>query len=33
MIEQRVVTASIEQLETWADRVQSAATLTELLAD
>jgi len=32
-IEQRIATASIEQIDTWADRVLSAATLTELLAD
>jgi len=32
-IEQRLATASAEQLLTWGDRVLSAATLTELLAD
>jgi predicted transposase/invertase (TIGR01784 family) len=32
-IEQRIATASIEQIDTWTDRVLSAATLTELLAD
>jgi hypothetical protein len=32
-VEQRIATASIEQLDTWADRVLSATTLTELLAD
>jgi len=32
-IEQRIATASIEQIDTWAERVLSAATLTELLAD
>jgi len=32
-IEQRVATASIEQIDTWTERVLSAATLTELLAD
>jgi predicted transposase/invertase (TIGR01784 family) len=32
-IEQRVATASIEQIDTWAERVLSAATLAELLAD
>ena len=32
-IEQRIVTASIEQIDTWTERVLSAATLTELLAD
>jgi hypothetical protein len=31
--EQRVVTASAEEIETWAERVLSAATLAELLAD
>jgi hypothetical protein len=32
-VEQRVATAPIEQIQTWADRVLSAATLTELFAD
>ena len=32
-IEQRIATSSIEQIDTWGDRVFSAATLTELLAD
>ena len=32
-IEQRIATASIEQVDTWAERVLSVATLTELLAD
>jgi predicted transposase YdaD len=32
-IEQRITTASIEQIDTWTERVLSAATLTELLAD
>ena len=32
-IEQRIATAPIEQIDTWAERVLSAATLTELLAD
>jgi hypothetical protein len=32
-IEQRIATASIEQIDTWTERVLSAATLTELLAD
>jgi predicted transposase/invertase (TIGR01784 family) len=32
-IEQRIATASIEQLDTWTARVLSAATLAELLAD
>ncbi|HWO19591.1 MAG TPA: Rpn family recombination-promoting nuclease/putative transposase [Kofleriaceae bacterium] len=32
-IEQRIATAPIEQIDTWADRVFSAATLAELLAD
>jgi hypothetical protein len=31
--EGRVTTASSEQIETWAERILSAATLTELLAD
>jgi len=30
--EQRLAAASAEQLETWAERMLSAATLTELLA-
>jgi Domain of unknown function (DUF4351) len=32
-IEQRIAMASTEQLDTWTERVWSAATLTELLAD
>ena len=32
-IERRVATASLEQLETWTDRLLLAATLAELLAD
>lgn len=32
-VEQRIATASIEQIDTWTERVLSAATLTELLAD
>jgi hypothetical protein len=32
-IEQRIATASTEQIDTWTERVLSAATLTELLAD
>jgi predicted transposase YdaD len=32
-VEQRVVTASPEQIEIWAERVLSAMTLDELLAD
>jgi hypothetical protein len=32
-VERRVATASVEQLETWAERVLSATTLAELLAD
>jgi hypothetical protein len=32
-VEQRVAKASTEQIETWAGRVLSAATLAELLAD
>ena len=32
-IEQRIATASSEQIDTWTERVLSAATLTELLAD
>jgi flagellar biosynthesis/type III secretory pathway protein FliH len=32
-IERRVVTAPAEQVEVWAERVLSATTLTELLAD
>ena len=32
-IEQRIATASMEQIGTWAERVLSAATLTELFAD
>lgn len=32
-VEQRITTASIEQIETWSTRVVSAATLPELLAD
>jgi phage tail protein X len=32
-VEQRIVTASIEQIEVWSARVLSAATLAELFAD
>jgi hypothetical protein len=32
-IERRVATASVEQIEVWAERALSAPTLTELLAD
>ena len=32
-VEQRVPTASFEELETWSARVVSAATLADLLAD
>lgn len=32
-VERRVAAASVEQIETWTDRVLSAATLAELLAD
>ena len=32
-IERRVAAAPLEQVEIWAERVLSAATLTELLAD
>jgi predicted transposase/invertase (TIGR01784 family) len=32
-LERRIATASIEQLETWTERLLSAATLAELLAD
>jgi hypothetical protein len=32
-VEQRLAAASADQVETWAERVLSAATLTELLAD
>ncbi|HEX8108678.1 MAG TPA: DUF4351 domain-containing protein [Kofleriaceae bacterium] len=32
-VEQRIATASIEQIETWPSRVLSAATLAELIAD
>jgi hypothetical protein len=31
--EQRIRVASAEQIEVWAERVLSAATITELLAD
>ena len=31
--ERRIAAASVEQIEVWADRVLSAATLAELLAD
>ena len=33
VIEQRIATASVEEIETWSVRVLSAATLSELLAD
>jgi predicted transposase YdaD len=32
-VEQRIVTASVEQVETWSMRVLSAATLAELFAN
>jgi hypothetical protein len=32
-IEQRIATASVEQMETWSVRVLSAATLAEVFAD
>jgi len=32
-VEQRLAAASIEQIDTWTERVLSAATLTELLTD
>ena len=32
-VEQRIATASVEQIETWSMRVLSAATLAEVLAD
>jgi hypothetical protein len=32
-VEQRIATASIEQIEAWSGRVLSAATLTDVLAD
>jgi hypothetical protein len=32
-VEQRIMTASVEQIETWSMRVLSAATLAELFAD
>jgi hypothetical protein len=32
-VEQRIATASVEQIETWSVRVLSAATLAELFAD
>jgi Domain of unknown function (DUF4351) len=32
-VEQRITTASVEQIETWSGRVLTAATLGELLAD
>ena len=32
-IKQRVMSASIEQIDAWSERMFSAATLTELLAD
>ena len=32
-VERRIATASIAQLDTWAARILSAATLAELLAD
>jgi len=33
LIERRIGTASIEQLDTWSTRVLSAATLAQLLSD
>jgi predicted transposase YdaD len=32
-VEQRIATASVEQIEAWSARVLSAATLAELFAD
>ena len=32
-VEQRIATASVEQIETWSERVLTAATLAELLTD
>jgi hypothetical protein len=32
-IEQRIATASVEQIETWSERVASAATLAEVFTD
>ena len=32
-VEQRITTASVEQIDSWTERVLSAASLTELLAD
>jgi hypothetical protein len=32
-VEQRVATASVQQIETWSSRLLSAPTLAELLAD
>ena len=32
-VEQRIATASVEQIETWSVRVLSSATLAELFAD
>ena len=32
-VEQRIATASVEQIETWSERVASAATLAEVFAD
>jgi predicted transposase YdaD len=33
VVEQRIATASVEEIETWSVRVLSAATLSELFAD
>jgi hypothetical protein len=32
-VEQRIATASVEQIETWSGRMFTVATLAELLAD
>ena len=32
-VEQRIATASVEQIETWSGRVLTVATLAEVLAD
>ena len=32
-VEQRIATASVAQIETWSERVLTAATLAEVLAD
>jgi hypothetical protein len=33
LVEQRIATAAVEEIETWSVRVLSAATLSELFAD